>query len=127
MDINQLEMNVNCYAQAVYHEVNTRTLEEKVGVLNVIRNRLYSGRWGRDVCSVVYARGQFIGVTDARHPKVNTRAYLETKLLVLDTLMFHKYANPVADALYFHDDSIPPKKEWFGKRKKTHIGRMVFY
>jgi phosphoribosylamine--glycine ligase len=31
------------------------------------------------------------------------------------------------NALYFHDDSIPPKKEWFGKKKKTHIGRMVFY
>ena len=127
MDINELELNVNCYAQAVYHEVNTRTLEEKVGVINVIRNRLYSGRWGRDVCSVVYANGQFIGVTDERHSTINKRAYLETKLLVIDTLMFHKYANPVADALYFHDDSIPPKKEWFGKRKKTHIGRMVFY
>jgi spore germination cell wall hydrolase CwlJ-like protein len=127
MDINKLEMNVNCYAQAVYHEVNTRTLEEKVGVINVIRNRLRSGRWGRDVCSVVYAHGQFIGVTDERHPEVNTRAYLEAKLLVIDTIVYHKHSNPVADALYFHDDSIPPKKEWFGKRKKTHIGRMVFY
>jgi len=48
------------------------------------------------------------------------------KLLVLEA-MRGKYANPVADALYFHDDSIPPKKSWFGKRKKTHIGRMVFY
>jgi spore germination cell wall hydrolase CwlJ-like protein len=127
MDINELEVNVNCYAQAVYHEVNTRTLEEKVGVINVIRNRLHSGRWGRDVCSVVYASGQFVGVTDESHIPVNERAYLETKLLVIDTIVHHKHSNPVADALYFHDDSIPPKKEWFGKRKKTHIGRMVFY
>ncbi len=111
----------------MYHEVNNRTLEEKVGVINVIRNRVRSGLWGRDVCSVVYANGQFIGVTDKRHPEVNTRAYLETKLLVIDTIVRNKYANPVANALYFHDDSIPPKKEWFGKRKKTHIGRMVFY
>ena len=127
MDINELELNVNCYAQAVYHEVNTRTLEEKVGVINVIRNRLHSGRWGRNVCSVVYASGQFIGVTDESHIPVNERAYLETKLLVIDTIVHHKHSNPVADALYFHDDSIPPKKKWFGKRKKTHIGRMVFY
>ena len=127
MDINELELNVNCYAQAVYHEVNTRTLEEKVGVLNVIRNRVRNGRWGCDVCSVVYASGQFIGVTDENHIPVNERAYLETKLLVIDTVVFNKHTNPVADALYFHDDSIPPKKEWFGKRKKTHIGRMVFY
>ena len=127
MDINELEINVNCYAQAVYHEVNTRTLEEKVGVLNVIRNRLHSGRWGRSVCSVVYASGQFIGVTDESHLPINEKAYLETKLLVIDTIVHNKHANPVANALYFHDDSIPPKKTWFGKRKKTHIGRMVFY
>jgi len=127
MDMNELEMNINCYAQAVYHEVNTRTLEEKVGVINVIRNRLRSGRWGRDVCSVIYASGQFIGVTNESHIPVNERAYLETKLLVINTVVFNKHTNPVADALYFHDDSIPPKKEWFGKRKKTHIGRMVFY
>ena len=125
MDIQSLEMDIVCYASAAYHEGSTKY--ERIAIINTIRNRLNSGRWGRNVCSVVYARGQFIGVTDASHPEVNTRAYLETKLLVLDTLMFHKYANPVADALYFHDDSIPPKKEWFGKRKKTHIGRMVFY
>ncbi len=126
MDIHNLELDVACYATAVYHEVNTRTLEEKVGVINVIRNRLRSGRWGSDVCSVVYANNQF-AVQDQTHHPVNKRAYLETKLLIIDTIKFNKHTNPVADALYFHDDSIPPKKEWFGKRKKTHIGRMVFY
>jgi spore germination cell wall hydrolase CwlJ-like protein len=127
MDIHNLELDIACYATAVYHEVNTRTLEEKIGVINVIRNRVHSGLWGRDVCSVVYASGQFIGVTDERHPTVNERAYLETKLLVIDTIVYNKYANPVANALYFHDDSIPPKKVWFGKKKVIHIKRMVFY
>jgi len=126
MDIHNLELDVACYATAVYHEVNTRSLEEKVGVINVIRNRLRSGRWGYSVYSVVYANNQF-AVQDETHHPVDERAYLETKLLVINTIVHHKYTNPVADALYFHDDSIPPKKEWFGKRKKTHIGRMVFY
>jgi len=100
MEINTLEADIACYATAVYHEVNNRSLEEKLGVINVIRNRVKSGRWGSDVCSVVYASGQFIGVTDD---------------------------NPVANALYFHDDSIIPKHSWFGYSKITHIGRMVFY
>jgi spore germination cell wall hydrolase CwlJ-like protein len=126
MDIHNLELDVSCYATAVYHEVNTRTLEEKIGVINVIRNRVNSGRWGRDVCSVVYAHGQFIGVTDESHPEVNERAYLETKLLVLDTIVFNKYANPVADALHFHDDSIKSMGHAWGK-KMVKIGRMVFY
>jgi spore germination cell wall hydrolase CwlJ-like protein len=126
MDIHHLELDVSCYATAVYHEVNTRTLEEKIGVINVIRNRVRSGRWGNDVCSVVYARGQFIGVTDERHPPVDERSYLETKLLVLDTVVFNKHANPVANALHFHDDSIQSMGHAWGK-KMVKIGRMVFY
>ena len=88
---------------------------------------MHSGRWGRDVCSVVYASGQFIGVTDESHIPVNERAYLETKLLVIDTIVHHKHSNPVADALYFHDDSLPSKAKWYGKHKKIKIGRMTFY
>jgi len=126
MDIQSLELSISCYAQGVYHE-GSHNIQERIGIINVIRNRVRDGRWGRDVCSVVYASGQFIGVTDESHRKVDERAYLETKLLVIDTIVRNKYANPVANALYFHDDSIQPKKEWFGKRKKTHIGRMVFY
>lgn len=127
MEINHLEIDVACYATAVYHEVNTRSLEEKLGVINVIRNRVRSGRWGRDVCSVVYANGQFIGVTDESHNEVDKRAYLETELLVLDAVVFNKYANPVGQALYFHDDSMQAKTAWFGKKKMVKIGRMVFY
>ena len=126
MDAHNLELDIACYATAVYHEVNTRSLEEKVGVINVIRNRLRSGRWGYSVCSVVYANNQF-AVQDETHHPVDERAYLETKLLVIDTIIYNKHTNSVANALYFHDDSIPPKKSWFGKGKKTHIGRMVFY
>ena len=126
MDIHNLELDIACYATAVYHE-GSHNIQERIGIINVIRNRVRNGHWGRDVCSVVYASGQFIGVTDESHLPVNERAYLETKLLVIDTIIHNKYANPVANALYFHDDSIPPKKVWFGKRKKTHIGRMVFY
>jgi spore germination cell wall hydrolase CwlJ-like protein len=126
MDIHNLELDIACYAQGVYHE-GSHNIQERIGIINVIRNRVRDGRWGNDVCSVVYASGQFIGVTDESHLPVNERAYLETKLLVIDTIVHNKYANPVANALYFHDDSIPPKKSWFGKRKKTHIGRMIFY
>jgi len=125
MDINNLELDVACYATAVYHEVNTRSLQEKLGVYNVIRNRLKSGRWGYSVCSVVYANGQF-AVQDENHELVDEVAYLKTKLLIIDA-MRGKYANPVADALYFHDDSMQEKTHWFGHRKKTKIGKMIFY
>lgn len=126
MDINSLEADIACYSSAVYAEVNTRSLEEKVGVINVIRNRLKSGRWGNDVCSVVYSSGQF-AVQDARQHPVDKKAYLKTKLLVLDTVVFNKYANPVANSLYFHDDSMKEKHSWYGHKKIIKIGKMVFY
>ena len=125
MDMHNLELDIGCYSVAVYHEANTRTLEEKLGVINVIRNRIKFGHWGTNACSVVYANGQFIGVTDQTHNDVDTKAFLETELFVLDAIVFNKYANPVADALYFHDDSIKTMDGW-GK-KKVKIGRMVFY
>lgn len=125
MDIQSLEMDVVCYASAAYHEGSNK--HERIAIINTIRNRLNTGRWGKSVCSVVYAHGQFIGVTDPTHEPVNEKTYLETKLLVIDTIIFHKYANPVANALYFHDDSIPSKAKWYGKHKKTKIGRLTFY
>jgi hypothetical protein len=125
MDIQSLQMDVVCYASAAYHEGSNK--QERIAIINVIRNRLNSGRWGNSVCSVVYAAGQFVGVTDDSHEPVDEKTYLETKLLVLDTIVFHKYANPIANAIYFHDDSMPSKTHWFGKRKVTKIGRMYFY
>ncbi len=40
MDIHNLELEVSCYATALYHEVNNRTLEEKLGVYYTIHNRV---------------------------------------------------------------------------------------
>ena len=125
MDIQSLEMDVVCYATAAYHEGSNK--QERIAIINVIRNRLNSKRWGSSVCSVVYADGQFVGVWDGSHEKVDEKTYLETKLLVLDTVVFHKYTNPVADALFFHDDSMQTKNYWFGKKRKAKIGRMTFY
>jgi spore germination cell wall hydrolase CwlJ-like protein len=129
MDMHLTEHDVHCIATAVYTEVNTQSLEEKLGVIHVIANRVRSKRFGKDACEVVYARGQFIGVTNmlnGKQVKPNKRMFLETQLLVLDTLVFKKYSNPVANSLYFHDDSIDMRFVW-NKKKVVHIGRMVFY
>jgi spore germination cell wall hydrolase CwlJ-like protein len=129
MDIHISEHDVHCIATAVYVEVNTQSLEEKLGVINVIMNRVRSKRFGRDACEVVYARGQFVGIENmmkANEKNIDQETLLKTKLLVIDTLLFKKHANPVAQSLYFHDDSIDMQYIW-NKKKVVHIGRMVFY
>jgi spore germination cell wall hydrolase CwlJ-like protein len=129
MDIHISEHDVHCIATAVYVEVNTQSLEEKLGVIFTIMNRVRSGKFGRDACEVVYARGQFVGIENmmkANEKNINQETLLKTKLLVIDTLLFKKHANPVAQSLYFHDDSIDMQYIW-NKKKVVHIGRMVFY
>jgi spore germination cell wall hydrolase CwlJ-like protein len=129
MDLHISEHDIHCIATAVYVEVNTQSLEEKLGVINVIMNRVRSKRFGRDACEVVYARGQFIGIENmmkANEKNIDQETLLKTKLLVIDTLLFKKHSNPVAQSLYFHDDSIDMQYIW-NKKKVVHIGRMVFY
>jgi N-acetylmuramoyl-L-alanine amidase len=129
MDIHISEHDVHCIATAVYVEVNTQSLEEKLGVINVIMNRVRSGKFGRTPCEVIYSRGQFVGIENmmkANEKNIDQETLLKTKLLVIDTLLFKKHANPVAQSLYFHDDSIDMQYIW-NKKKVVHIGRMVFY
>ena len=129
MDIHISEHDVHCIATAVYVEVNTQSLEEKLGVIFTIMNRVRSGKFGRDACEVVYARGQFVGIENmmkANEKNIDQEALLKTKLLVIDTLFFKKHANPVGNSLYFHDDSIDMKYIW-NKKPNVTIGRMVFY
>jgi spore germination cell wall hydrolase CwlJ-like protein len=129
MDLHISEHDIHCIATAVYVEVNTQSLEEKLGVIFTIMNRVRSKRFGRDACEVVYARGQFVGIENmmkANEKNIDQETLLKTKLLVIDTLLFKKHANPVAQSLYFHDDSIDMQYIW-NKKKVVHIGRMVFY
>jgi spore germination cell wall hydrolase CwlJ-like protein len=129
MDIHISEHDVHCIATAVYVEVNTQSLEEKLGVIFTIMNRVRSGKFGRDACEVVYARGQFVGIENmmkANEKNIDQEALLKTKLLVIDTVLFKKHANPVGNSLYFHDDSIDMKYIW-NKKPNVTIGRMVFY
>lgn len=129
MDAYITEGDVHCIATAVYTEANTQSLEEKTSIIYLIMNRVRSGKFGKDACEVVYSKGQFIGVTNmlnGKQTKPDKVLFLKTQLLVLDTLFFKKYANHVANSLYFHDDSIDMAHVWH-KKQTTKIGRLIFY
>lgn len=121
MDINTLDLNMSCYAHAAYHEAGTQ--QEIIAVFNVIRNRLKAG-YGKDSCEVVYANGQFQGVTDATHDEVDQKRYLQIKSLAVDVIHFNKYHNPIGKKLHFYDDSISTPLGW--KNCNTKIGRLIF-
>lgn len=121
MDINTLDLHMSCYAHAAYHEAGTQ--QEIIAVMNVIRQRIKAG-YGKDSCEVVYANGQFQGVTDETHDEVDKKRYLEIKSLAIDAIVLNKYKNPVPNKLHFYDDSITTPVGW--KNCNVKIGRLVF-
>ena len=121
MDINTLDLHMSCYAHAAYHEAGTQ--QEIIGVMNVIRQRIKAG-YGKDSCEVVYANGQFQGVTDENHDEVDMKRFLSIKLLAIDVIHRNRYNNPVPKKLHFYDDSISTPAGW--KNCNIKIGRLVF-
>lgn len=55
---------IKCKVCAIYGEDN-RSSEGMHAVAGVIETRVQSGQWGSDACSVVHARGQFVGAWHA--------------------------------------------------------------
>ena len=121
MDINTLDLHMSCYAHAAYHEAGTQ--QEIIGVMNVIRQRIKAG-YGKDSCEVVYANGQFQGVTDENHDEVDMKRFLKIKILAIDVIHRNRYNNPVPKKLHFYDDSISTPAGW--KNCNIKIGRLVF-
>jgi hypothetical protein len=112
---------MSCYAHAAYHEAGTQ--QEIIGVMNVIRQRIKAG-YGKDSCEVVYANGQFQGVTDENHDEVDMKRFLSIKILAIDVIHKNRYNNPVPRKLHFYDDSISTPAGW--KNCNIKIGRLVF-
>lgn len=126
-DINYVDVQITCIAQAIYAEANTQSLEAKYGVGYLILNRVKSKRYGKDACDVVYSKGQFIGIDDMntnKHEQPSTEDLLKTKLIALK-VYYKQVTNPVGNATHFHDDSIDMKHVW-GK-KAVKIDNLIFY
>ena len=125
--INYVETQIGCMAYAIYAEANTQSLETKYGVGYLILNRVKTKRYGKDICDVVYSKGQFIGISDMlkhKYREPSTEDLLKTKLIALN-IYYGKVINPVGRSLYFHDDSIDMKHVW-GK-KAVKLDNLIFY
>jgi spore germination cell wall hydrolase CwlJ-like protein len=129
MDMMEAQVSLNCMAVAMYAEGST--IQEKQAVGYTIMNRLRSGKFGKDVCEVVYSnkngKFQFEGIKDittGKHQFPTTKIILEHELIAWD-VMFKNVPNPISEtAFFFHDDSI--KNPW-NLKKITKIGALTFY
>jgi spore germination cell wall hydrolase CwlJ-like protein len=125
---------LDCLTRNIHWESSGESLAGKIAVAQVTLNRVSDGRFGDDVCDVVYQKTrlaekvvcQFSWVCQNKHKikKIDQTAYDES-LAVAKKVMFENIRlNYLHDALYFHADYVNPG---WKKERIVKIGNHIFY
>lgn len=138
-DVTQISVSeqfkqLDCLAKNIYWEAASEPFEGKVAVAQVTMNRVDSGRFGKDVCQVVYQKNviyekiicQFSWVCEGNYKvkPVYQKLYVESEE-VAKKVYFEKFRLPgLNDALYYHATYVKPG---WKKEKVAQIGQHVFY
>jgi spore germination cell wall hydrolase CwlJ-like protein len=134
VSIRDREKQLDCLAINIYREAGHEPFEGKVAVGQVTMNRVVDGRFGKDVCGVVYQKNvvmervicQFSWACDSVHRNrpINKPAYTESYEVAKKVLLEGFRLDIMKKAMYYHADYVNPnwKLEKIGK-----IGRHIFY
>jgi spore germination cell wall hydrolase CwlJ-like protein len=126
---------LECLARNIYWESANQPFEGKVAVAQVTMNRVEDGRFGKDVCGVVYAKNvvydkvvcQFSWYCEPTH-KIRPvhPAMWEESMEVAKKVLLEGFRLPsLKEALYFHADYVNPR--WPNMIKLNQIGNHIFY
>jgi spore germination cell wall hydrolase CwlJ-like protein len=119
---------MDCLAKNIFFESATEDHAGKLAVAQVTYNRLKDGRWGDDICKVVYARAQFSWTLDQR--KMRTQPHginWEASQQAARDFESGKRVDRLRDSLHYHADWIRAPK-WAKSDNQVHkIGQHVFY
>jgi spore germination cell wall hydrolase CwlJ-like protein len=134
VSIKTIEKQLDCLAINIYREAGHEPFEGKVGVAQVTMNRVKDGRFGNDVCGVVYQKNvvmerivcQFSWACDSVHKNrpVNKEAYNESYAVAKKVLLENFRLDVLKDALYYHAAYVNP--QW-NLDKIGKIGQHIFY
>jgi spore germination cell wall hydrolase CwlJ-like protein len=128
------EQQLDCLAINIYREAGYEPFEGKVAVAQVTMNRVTDGRFGKDVCGVVYQKNvimervicQFSWACDSVHRNrpINKTAYNESYEVAKKVLLENFRLDVLKTALYYHADYVNPR---WNLDKIGKIGQHIFY
>jgi spore germination cell wall hydrolase CwlJ-like protein len=132
--IKTRERQLECMAMNIYREAGYEPFEGKVAVAQVTMNRVKDGRFGEDVCGVIYKKNvvmekvvcQFSWACDsaARSRPVNPAAYNESYEVAKKVLLEGFKLDVLKEALYYHANYVNPR---WPLEKIGQIGNHIFY
>jgi spore germination cell wall hydrolase CwlJ-like protein len=115
----------NCLALNIYYEAGVENDIGKMAIANVTINRLQTGRWGKNICDVVYADSQFSWTAASNRPKPTGPSWEESRQAARH-IIEGKRIESLETALYYHASYVKPywKKS---AAKIRQIGKHIFY
>ena len=120
--------DVDCLARNIYHEAGVEPTVGKYAVAQVTLNRLKTGRWGHDICSVVYSKAQFSWTLNKKKLNEHPRGALwdESRKVARTVLDQGARVPSLAQSTYYHADYVQPL--WVKSVVKIQqIGQHIFY
>jgi spore germination cell wall hydrolase CwlJ-like protein len=134
VSIHTREKQLDCLAINIYREAGYEPFEGKVAVAQVTMNRVAAGKFGNDVCGVVYQKNvfmnkvicQFSWACDQVHRNrpINKEAYNESYEVAKKVLLEGFRLSILKDALYYHATYVNPR---WSLDKIGQIGQHIFY
>lgn len=120
--------DLDCMVRNIYFEAGVENDNGKYAVAQVTLNRLKEGRWGKNICSVVYAHSQFSWTAKKKNAWIKPKGknwersvYVATRVLKTGIR-----AKPLKSALYYHANYVSP--QWKDASKCiAQIGKHIFY
>jgi spore germination cell wall hydrolase CwlJ-like protein len=107
------DKQIRCIATAIHYEARGSTLQDKIGVANVIMNRTKNPNFPKTPCAVVLQKNQF-SWTNSKW-SYNTNHYDIAK-----NVFTGKLVDNTRGSMYFHTPRVNPK--WSRTKKKILIG-----
>ena len=118
--------DVECLTKNIYYEAGVEGRTGKYAVAHVTVNRLKNGRWGNDVCKVVYAKKQFSWTLQKTLPKPNKELWAESRGVAVAVLNGARVLG-LQQSLYYHATYIKPPKWSSSVEHALTVGRHKFY
>ncbi|QIR85532.1 cell wall hydrolase [Paracoccus sp. AK26] len=119
------ERDLNCLAEAIYHEARGESTQGQAAVAEVILNRVESRQFPPSVCGVVNQPSQFSYTIGGKKKIGNKAAYLRARDIARNALSGAPRVL-TGGATYFHTPAVRPS--WSHRFQRTvRIGQHIFY
>lgn len=128
---------LDCLAKNIYYEAGTEKYEGKLAVAQVTMNRVNSGKYPKDICSVVYQKTtdqnlrtvcQFSWTCMVKELVIKDKYSWEESQLIAKRALTEPFVHDTiaqSNALFFH--AVYVKPNWEKTKVVKQIGNHIFY